>query len=380
MDPLAHTLIGATLAETGLKRLTPLGTTTLVVAANAPDIDAVTYLIDGDLSLYLRRGCSHGILAELLWPLVIAGAMLVFDRLLRWYSPGRAPMRAGPTILLAAIGGITHPLFDWMNSYGIRLLMPFDGRWFYGDALFIIDPWLWLIAACAVAVAGTHTRAGTLLWLVAAMATSALVLLTPLAPWPAKLLWALGIATVVGIRLLTGDERRVDALARGCLLSMAAYTVTMVLMGRIAAHQAEGSLRAAGVKPTQVVAMPLPANPLRRDVVAVTPGRYYFLRVDWLATPRITESSPSLGRVPMTNVIEAALAAPQVRGLRTWLRFPSYEVHDTGDGHRVTIRDVRFWRQDGVDRGGLGIATVELDRNLTPRPHARDPEGPILTR
>ena len=24
--------------------------------------------------------------------------------------------------------------------------MPFDGRWFYGDALFVIDPWFWLVA------------------------------------------------------------------------------------------------------------------------------------------------------------------------------------------------------------------------------------------
>ena len=31
------------------------------------------------------------------------------------------------------------PLLDWLNTYGVRFLMPFDGTWFYGDALFIID-------------------------------------------------------------------------------------------------------------------------------------------------------------------------------------------------------------------------------------------------
>jgi inner membrane protein len=380
MDPLAHTLVGATLAETGLKRLTPLGTTTLIVAANAPDVDAVTYLIDGDLSLYLRRGCSHGLLAEALWPLAIAVVMLVLDRLLRWWAPHRPRVRAGPTLALAAIGGVTHPLLDWMNSYGIRLLMPFDGRWFYGDTLFIIDPWVWLITACAVAVAGTHSRAGTLLWTMILLATSALILVAPMAAWPVKVLWVLGVATIAGIRLLAGEERRVDSLARGCLMSLAAYIVAMLVMGRIASHQAEASLRAAGVRPASVAAMPMPANPFRRDVIAVTPERYYFLLVDWLATPRITESSPSLARVPVSAPIEAALAAPQVRGLRTWLRFPSYEVHESAGGYRVTIRDVRFWRQDGVERGGLGIATVELDRQLVPLLHARDPEGPILTR
>ncbi len=29
---------------------------------------------------------------------------------------------------------------DWLNSYGVRLLMPFSNRWFYGDALYIVDP------------------------------------------------------------------------------------------------------------------------------------------------------------------------------------------------------------------------------------------------
>ena len=34
---------------------------------------------------------------------------------------------------------------DYINSYGVRLLMPFSDRWFYGDALYIVDPWLYLM-------------------------------------------------------------------------------------------------------------------------------------------------------------------------------------------------------------------------------------------
>ena len=50
-----------------------------------------------------------------------------------------------PGAALAALGVVTHPVLDWLNNYGMRWLMPFDGRWFYGDALFIIDPWVWLV-------------------------------------------------------------------------------------------------------------------------------------------------------------------------------------------------------------------------------------------
>ena len=42
MDPIAHTLFGATLAETRLKALTRLAIPALILGANAPDIDAIT--------------------------------------------------------------------------------------------------------------------------------------------------------------------------------------------------------------------------------------------------------------------------------------------------------------------------------------------------
>ena len=34
---------------------------------------------------------------------------------------------------------------DLLNSYGVRLLMPFSDRWFYGDALYIVDPFLYVV-------------------------------------------------------------------------------------------------------------------------------------------------------------------------------------------------------------------------------------------
>ncbi|MEX0342766.1 MAG: metal-dependent hydrolase, partial [Erythrobacter sp.] len=43
----------------------------------------------------------------------------------------------------------THPALDWLNVYGIRLLEPFSSRWFYGDTLFIIDVWLWVLLGFA---------------------------------------------------------------------------------------------------------------------------------------------------------------------------------------------------------------------------------------
>ena len=55
---------GATLAQTRLRNgaaamAVPVG----VLAANAPDVDAVTMFVSRDLSLGFRRGWTHGVLA-----------------------------------------------------------------------------------------------------------------------------------------------------------------------------------------------------------------------------------------------------------------------------------------------------------------------------
>lgn len=144
MDNLTHSLIGAVLGQAGLKRKTGLAMPTLIIAANIPDIDA-TCTVFGTLGLAMRRGITHGPIALLLLPIVLTGIMLWFDR---WQArrgkrpDDRLPMRPGWLLVLAYIGCLSHPLFDWMNSYGIRLLEPFSHKWLYGDALFIVDPWL----------------------------------------------------------------------------------------------------------------------------------------------------------------------------------------------------------------------------------------------
>jgi len=144
MDNLTHSLIGAVLGQAGLKRKTGLAMPTLIIAANLPDVDA-TCTVFGTLSLAMRRGITHGPIAMVLLPLVLTGAMIAWDKrqTRRGTRPvDRPPVRAGWLVALAYIGCLSHPLFDWMNSYGVRLLEPFSHRWFYGDALFIIDPWL----------------------------------------------------------------------------------------------------------------------------------------------------------------------------------------------------------------------------------------------
>ena len=138
MDNLTHSFAGALLAQMGLKKLTGRATSTLVIAANIPDIDAVATLL-GTQSLALRRGITHGPIALALLPLVLTGLILLWNR----WRPADQRVRALPLLLCAYIGTLSHPALDWLNSYGVRLLEPFSSTWYAGDTLFIIDVWVW---------------------------------------------------------------------------------------------------------------------------------------------------------------------------------------------------------------------------------------------
>lgn len=147
MDNLTHGLAGALLGQAGLKRKTGLAMPALIMGANIPDVDAACFLwLDGVEHLAFRRGITHGPIAWVLLPLVLAGLLYGFDR---WQArrgkrpEGRLPVRFGWLYALSLLGTLTHPALDWLNVYGIRLLEPFSSRWFYGDVLFIIDVWLW---------------------------------------------------------------------------------------------------------------------------------------------------------------------------------------------------------------------------------------------
>ena len=75
--------MGAALSKTGLDRRTPLATATLVIAANAPDVDVLGYARGEYFALAFRRGITHGVPAQVVLPFMVAGAVLAWDRWVR---------------------------------------------------------------------------------------------------------------------------------------------------------------------------------------------------------------------------------------------------------------------------------------------------------
>jgi inner membrane protein len=376
LDPITHTFTGAALAAAGLRRATPLATAALVMGANAPDVDVLAYFADGLESVAFRRGWTHGILAVPVWPFVLTGLLLLWDRWIRRRRmPHAAPARAGPLLAVSALAVLTHPTLDWLNNYGMRWLMPFDGTWFYGDALFIIDPWLWLALGGMLFLRYSNRPLSIARWTVFWTVASLLVLASSaqltdvdaLVPRPAGVLWVVALAALVALRVrrfvarATAVEGPPDGAFAVVLAIVALYICAMVAASAVARSEVRAALASAGIANVErVMVAPVAANPFAGEVVAATADAYYIGRWRWLADPRFELSGEPLPR-PRGEAFEAAARAREAQQFLSWARFPVVESERDAerDGFVVRFSDARY-----RTTGRLNGPTVRLDRNL----------------
>jgi inner membrane protein len=360
MDPIAHTFTGMALAAAGLRRATPLAATALFMGVNAPDVDVFSGFVADYESLAFRRGWTHGVLALALWPFVLTGVLLAWDRFVRRRrNPSAAPARAGPLLTLTTIAVISHPTLDWLNNYGLRWLMPFDGRWFYGDALFVIDPWFWLLTGGAAFLTFSKSRLARVRWTVFAVSASVLIYLNAgtRVPVLSAVLWSVGIAALVAARWRLRDAPQVvlERAAQAGLGVAAIYVVTMLGASAAARSEVRAALEAGGIDAEDVMIAPAPADPFGGPVVVVTRDEYYTGRFNWLMEPRFGLSGETIPR-PRGVEFELAAQAPAARRFLVWSRYPAIDLEPIpGGGIRVTFTDVRYRAE-----GRLVGPTVEL--------------------
>jgi inner membrane protein len=364
VDPIAHTFLGGALAAAGLRRVTPLATAALLIGANVADVDVLTAFAGSDASLAMRRGWTHGVLAVVVWPFVVTGLLLAWDR---WRPrPERAPARAGPLLGLAALAVVTHPTLDWLNNYGMRWLMPFDGGWSYGDALFIVDPWVWLALGGALFLACSRRGWAFALWLVFWLAGTWLLFTVPFVPPLSRALWLVGVLALIALRTSRAERlrasqvsERVARLALGCIV---AYMAAALVASAFARREVRAELTARGIGPvTSVMVGPVATNPFAGQVVAATPAQYHLGEWHWLAAPRLTLVTPPLARRDDDPLVAAASRTRDARHYLTWSRYPYFEIERRVDGHLVRISDARYHAL-----GQLEGPVVRLDRDLRP--------------
>ena len=351
MDPVAHTLVGAVLAETGLKRVSRYATATLLIGVNLPDIDGVASFWGRDVSLFFRRGWSHGIVALIVLPLLLAGMIWLWHRWRHRSVEDRQLFQPWWIISLSFLAVWSHPLLDWMNTYGVRLLMPFDGRWFYGDTLFIVDPWIWLVLAAGILLSRQAHKAELAFWLVLAVLSSWLILNTGQVHPGVKAAWCIGLVLIVILRGRRSGKKSAPIYARVSTVMVILYIGTVYGVARIT----ENFMAERYGEPLQSQVNPLPGLPFSYRTILVYDDYYRIIGSDG--------KEYEVPREQPDEIVRTAMQSESIRGFINWMRYPYWEVEETAEGWRVKFWDLRY-QGPGSFGASIGFAEVDVPKTM----------------
>jgi len=307
MDNICHTLVGAALAETGLRRKTALAPAVLMIGANLPDIDVLA--IPFGHGIDFRRGHTHGVIALIVLPVVLALILrLWFGRRGRKFD--EPPFHLGWTVALAAISILTHPFLDWMNTYGVRWLMPFSGTWYSAEALFIVDPVLWIVLGFGIWAGRTKRK-----------------------------------------------KQRRDRDRPGTIALAVAASYILVMMGTTwwMRSAVTRELTQAGARPSKLIVSPRPVSIAGRNIIHERDGMYRFGRAIMLEEPSLTVIPESVAVNREHPAARAAMATPEGRKFMTWSRMPFFVIDSGGRVATVRMDDARY------SRGEPSWAAVQVE-------------------
>ncbi len=146
MEPITHFLTGACLGRAGLNRKTALATATMVLAAEAPDLDVFGRFGGRVFGFAHHRGFTHSFLGLVLVAAFVVGFMYVLWRIRgSKVKDPNLPPRWGLLFVFAYIAGLSHLLLDFTNNYGVRPFWPFSERWYSWDIVFIVEPVMYIL-------------------------------------------------------------------------------------------------------------------------------------------------------------------------------------------------------------------------------------------
>jgi inner membrane protein len=343
VDNITHSLIGATLAElavpaTASSAQRRLFFTAGIIAANLPDADLVYTAISPPPIGYLlhHRGHTHTLvgcvaLAAAFWLVV-----KIIPGLRRAVS--EAPRRFWTLIAVALLSHLTA---DSWNVYGVHPFWPFDNRWYYGDAINIYEPWLFLFLGIAAAWNTKHPGGRLVM--------TAIVVALPLAlAWLGMMAsGALVALSIVGIGL-GWAMRHMPPARRSALATTAVivFVLGMFGMNRIAHAASVASLPEREGELVDVVLSPRAAVPVCWTTLTIqkdeSRGEYVLRRGQLALFANVCGTRTDVATVDWSTPLHESL--PRLRGLarddcwvRAWLQFGRAPVV-TATG----ISDIRF--------------------------------------
>jgi inner membrane protein len=402
VDNVTHTLVGLLVGETAatLAPAKPGGVqprdkrtallSMLLIGSNLPDLDFVYARITGNPLDYLlhHRGHTHTFIGAL----AIAALMLVLCELwLRHRQQRPSKQDRWQLALIAFLAPLLHIALDFTNSYGVHPFWPFWNGWLYGDAVFIVEPLLWSVAAPLVFL--LNTLAARLLLAVTLCAGVALAFFTDLVPWPLATL----LLTMTLVLLAIGRYAPKRTALFAGIGAWATVSSVFFIASHLAAKQIDriAQLQFAGDIVIDRVLTPMPVNPLCWDAILVQSNRReIILRHGRLSLApsvipaercnglSVTDTTAPLRTIEQSNTPsmrwagEVATALPTLRELNAthceaaallqFARAPWALLQQPSD--RWVVGDLRYDREPalGFAEVSIGTAAARCPRHLPP--------------
>lgn len=416
MDNVTHSLVGLAAARAGLERVSAYATPVAIIAANAPDAD-IAVLLFGDSWDYLHhhRGITHSIIGTLLCAVIIPTLFWAVDLLVARVRKQTPRAKFRNLLFVSLLLSLSHPLLDWTNNYGVRPLLPFDRRWFYGDLVFIVDPFLWLLLGGACFLLSSKTRSSIFapllrrtiyqqpddaerfarrlriaVWILVALLIAAVIIWLPgfggyEFATGSRLIWLAGLMIVFVMFRARLAERWNGAIASVALIFVITYWGGLALAHSRAVMSAEkfanalattqrrdGAQRTDRVR--RVATMPTLANPLKWRAIVETEQSFYRFDVTLTDDEYEVATGDELTGMPRNFVsfekprerergyVEAAERDRRARIFLDFARFPAARVSgNCADEMLVQWADLRFTEPGRSARGNFALE-VEVPR------------------
>jgi inner membrane protein len=320
MDNLTHTLVGLVVGESAARgtHADPSGiaqetrrnlfVSLMAIGSNVPDLDFIQSRITGSKLDYLlhHRGHTHTILGAIALGVIL---YLCCELWCRWKRQRLSMRDRWQLISVGLVASLLHIALDFTNSYGVHPFWPFDNRWYYGDAVFIVEPLFWATSAPLLfLLRSKFAKAFVGLVLFAGLALSITTGMVP-----AALCVVLATLTVAMIAIGKLASARI-ALTVSLALWFSINAMFMA-SSTIAASRARSFAQATfpNERLLDHVLSPLPANPFCWNVILVhaNDDEWFIRRAalalapQWLPAERCpSRSDPNVGTAPV-DAIEA---------------------------------------------------------------------------
>ncbi len=368
-----------------------------MVGGNLPDVDLLwsmpPFVSDRLGYLLDHRGYTHTLLG------CVAMAAMMYAAVLGWLHLRKRHVGAGDRRLLGAfalLALLLHLGMDSLNSYGVHPFWPWNNHWYYGDAVFIVEPLYWIAAAPLFFL--LRTLAARLFLVLALVVGSTAILFVHGFAWR---WWALPALAVLLVWLggrLHPRQSSVGSAALMMLVTLGFVTGAAVASGRIA----QAARNYSGFETLDQVLTASPAQPFcwdvlllqrRDDEYVVRRGRLNMAPSSTCpsvfsgagtapATPASPPEAPFPGMqwadtfaMSRTRLMTLAQSGCAARELMQFVRAPY--AAETSEGW--VLGDLRFDRERGLGLAELRI-TGEGSENCTRRAPWIAPRTDLLTR